>query len=98
MTNNNCVFCKIVSGEFDSAKIWEDENFLAFLDGNPNTKGMTLVIPKKHFSSYAFDMDDEDFCAFSQATKKVAKILENGLGVKRVALVMEGLGGRSCSF
>lgn len=89
---DNCIFCKIVKGEIPSAKIWEDENFLAFLDINPNTKGMTLVIPKKHFDSYVFDMRDKDICDLLIASKKAAKILENGLDIKRVALVMEGMG------
>jgi diadenosine tetraphosphate (Ap4A) HIT family hydrolase len=88
----DCIFCKIASGEFDSAKIWEDENFLAFLDIMPNTKGMTLVIPKKHFDSYAFDMPDKDYSNLLLAVKKVTGILEKGLDVKRVAMVMEGLG------
>jgi diadenosine tetraphosphate (Ap4A) HIT family hydrolase len=93
MTNTqNCIFCKIASGELDSAKIWDDENFLAFLDINPNTKGMTLVIPKKHFDSYTFDMNNQNFTDFALAAKKVAKILEKSFNVKRVAMVMEGLG------
>ena len=60
----DCVFCKIASGEFDSAKIWEDDNFLAVLDLNPNVKGMTLVMPKKHFDSDAFLMPDKDYHLF----------------------------------
>ncbi|MFI5205890.1 MAG: HIT family protein, partial [Candidatus Paceibacterales bacterium] len=39
----NCIFCKIIKGEIGAAKVWEDDNFLAVLDINPNTKGMTLV-------------------------------------------------------
>lgn len=88
----DCVFCKIVSGEFDSAKVWEDENFLAFLDINPNTHGMTLVLPKKHYDSYVVDMPDKEYFEYFAAVKKVAKMLEKALSVKRVALVMEGLG------
>lgn len=87
-----CIFCKIVKGEIPCAKIWEDNDFLAILDINPNTKGMTLLLTKKHFSSYAFEMDDEFYAKFMLAAKKVAKILEKGLNVKRVALVMEGMG------
>jgi len=88
----DCVFCKIVSGQFDSAKIWEDENFMAIWDIMPNTKGMTLVLSKKHFDSYAFDMSDKDYSEIMLASKKVAKILEGSLKVQRVAMVMEGLG------
>ena len=89
---NNCIFCKIVDGEFDSAKIWEDKYFLAVLDIMPNTKGMTLVLTKKHYDSYAFDMRDKEYSRFLLAAKKVAKILERSLNVKRVAMVMEGMG------
>lgn len=88
----NCIFCKIANGEIPAVKIWEDGNFLAILDAFPNTKGMTLVMPKKHYDSYVFDMDDTDYCEFMKAAKTVAKILEKGLDVKRVALVMEGMG------
>jgi histidine triad (HIT) family protein len=87
-----CIFCKIINGEIDCAKIWEDEDFLAILDAMPNTKGMTLVLTKKHYDSYAFDMPEEMYSKFMSASKKVAKILENGLDVTRVAMVMEGMG------
>lgn len=89
---DNCVFCKIVKGEIDSAKIWEDDKFLAILDINPNTKGMTLVLTKEHFDSYAFDMQEDVYAAFFSAAKKAARMLEKALNVKRVALVMEGTG------
>lgn len=89
---DNCIFCKIVKGEIPSEKIWEDKDFLAILDVFPNTKGMTLVLPKKHFDSYAFDMGDKAYSELMLASKKVAKLLEGGLGVKRVAMVMEGMG------
>jgi len=88
----NCIFCKIVKGEIDSAKIWENEEFLAILDVNPNTKGMTLLLTKQHYDSYAFDMPKDIYQRFMEATQKVAKILEKGLAVKRVAMVMEGMG------
>jgi diadenosine tetraphosphate (Ap4A) HIT family hydrolase len=87
-----CIFCKIIKGEIPSVKIWEDENYLAILDVFPNTEGMTLVLPKKHFDSYVFEMPDEEYNSFFVAGKKVAKFLEKGLNVQRVALVMEGLG------
>lgn len=45
----DCVFCKIVKGEIPCYKIYEDKDFLAFLDIAPFTEGHTLVIPKKHY-------------------------------------------------
>src|SRR5688572_9179355 len=44
----DCVFCKIVAGELPCYKIYEDEQYLAFLDIFPSTEGHTLVIPKEH--------------------------------------------------
>jgi diadenosine tetraphosphate (Ap4A) HIT family hydrolase len=88
----NCIFCKIVKGEIPSVKIWEDKRHLAILDINPNTKGVTLVMTKKHFDSDATDMPDKDYLELMMATKKVAKLLEKKLKVKRIAIVMEGLG------
>ena len=92
MIKENCIFCKIASGEIDSAEIWEDKEFLAILDIMPNTRGMTLVLTKKHFDSYAFDMSDDMYEKFMLAAKKVSGLLEKGLNVKRVAMVMEGMG------
>lgn len=88
----DCVFCKIAKGQIESAKIWEDDEFLAVLDTNPNVKGMTLFLTKEHFDSYIFDMPNEIYSKFMLAAKNVANILEKGLGVMRVALVMEGMG------
>lgn len=49
MSNPNCIFCKIVRGEIPAHKVYEDDNFLAFLDINPQSPGHTQVIPKKHY-------------------------------------------------
>ncbi len=88
----DCIFCEIVSGKRESARIWEDKKFLAILDGNPNVKGMTLVLTKDHYDSYVFDIEGRLYREYMAAAKEVARILEKGLKVKRVALVMEGLG------
>lgn len=90
--SEGCIFCKIAKGEIDSAKIWEDGNFVAVLDINPNTKGMTLVMPKNHFDSDAFLMPDTDYANLMLAAKKVSEILKKGLNVNRVAMVAEGMG------
>jgi diadenosine tetraphosphate (Ap4A) HIT family hydrolase len=92
MNLDNCLFCKISKGEIPSVKIWESENHLAFLDLSPNTDGMTLLITKEHFDSDATDMPEKEYSELMLEAKKVAKMLEKGLEVKRVALVMEGLG------
>ncbi len=45
---SNCIFCKIIRGEIPAYKVYEDENFFAFLDINPQSPGHVQVIPKKH--------------------------------------------------
>ncbi len=92
MNKSDCLFCKIVKGELPSLKVWEDEEHIAILDINPNTEGVTLVITKEHFDSDATDMPEKDYTELMLAAKKVAKLLERKLRVKRVAVVMEGLG------
>jgi len=87
-----CIFCKIARGIIPCVKIWGDEKHIAILDLAPNVKGMTLVIPKEHFDSDATDMPEKEYCELMLAAKKVAKLLEKALKVKRAALVMEGLG------
>jgi diadenosine tetraphosphate (Ap4A) HIT family hydrolase len=89
----DCIFCKIVSGDIPSHKIWEDEKHLAFLSIFPNTEGTSVVIPKEHHSSYAFDLPDEVLSNLVCATKKVAKLLDKTLpDVGRTAMVFEGFG------
>ena len=51
MTHDNCIFCKISSGEIPSKKIYENDNFFSIPDANPDTKGHSLVISKKHFET-----------------------------------------------
>lgn len=48
----DCIFCKIVRNEIPSAKVYEDHEFLAFLDIHPVNPGHTLVIPKAHFDRF----------------------------------------------
>jgi len=89
----DCIFCKIVKGEAPSHTIWEDEKHLAFLSIFPNTLGTTIVIPKVHYASYAFDLPDEVLVGLILAAKKVAKLLDTKLeDVGRTAMIFEGFG------
>jgi len=86
------IFDKIVSGEIKAWTVWEDDNYMAFLTPFPNTPGFTVVIPKNNPGDYVFDLDDKTYQGLMDATKKVAKLLQKALNVKRVALVFEGTG------
>lgn len=68
-----CIFCDIAAGKAPCHKIWEDEHYLAFLSIFPNTDGFTVVIPKAHYPSYAFDLEDDVLTGLVLATKKWQK-------------------------
>lgn len=72
--NKNCVFCKIVSGEIPSHKIYEDSQFIAFLDINPQTSGHAQIIPKKH---YRWVWDVPNVGEYFEVAKKVAVAQRN---------------------
>jgi len=92
-SNKNCVFCKIARGELPSYKIWEDKKHLAFLSIFPNTEGFSVVITKKHYSSYAFAQSDKIVFDLVLASKKVAKRLDASLkDVGRTGMILEGFG------
>lgn len=90
---NECIFCKIVKGEMPCHKIWEDDKHLAFLSIFPNTEGFTVVIPKTHYPSYAFNVADDVLCDLVLASKKVGKLLDAKLDdVGRCGFIFEGFG------
>lgn len=78
---DNCIFCKIVKGEIPSAKVYEDERVLAFLDLSQVTKGHTLVIPKKHVEN-VFELDEETAAHVFSVVPKIARSLTNTLNAK----------------
>ena len=84
------IFTKIVNGEIPAYKIAEDDNYLAFLDVNPNAKGHTLCIPKQEIDKI-FDMDDELYLGLMKFSKKIAVALEKTVPCKRVGIAVVGL-------
>jgi histidine triad (HIT) family protein len=84
------IFTKIVNGEIPCYKITEDENFLAFLDVNPNAKGHTLCIPKQEINKI-FDIEDDLYLGLMAFSKKVAVALEKTVPCKRIGMAVIGL-------
>ena len=84
------IFTKIISGEIPSFKIYEDDNYLAFLDINPNALGHTLCIPKKEINEI-FDLDDETLSGLMIFSKKVAHAIKKAVVCKRVGVSIIGL-------
>jgi histidine triad (HIT) family protein len=84
------IFTKIVNGEIPCYKIAEDDNFLAFLDVNPNAKGHTLCIPKAEINKI-FEIEDSLYLELMAFSKKIAIALEKTIPCKRVGMAVIGL-------
>lgn len=84
------IFSKIVDGEIPAYKVAEDENYLAFLDIFPVSKGHTLVIPKKEVD-YIFDLEDEVYKGLQLFAKKVAIGLKKAIPCEKVGVLVLGL-------
>jgi len=64
--DEDCIFCKKVSGELPSDNIFENEDFLVFRDQNEVVKGHYLVIPKKHYATF-LDIPSDIYSKFMEA-------------------------------
>jgi histidine triad (HIT) family protein len=74
----DCVFCMIRDGKIPSAKVYDDERTLAFMDINPLTRGHCLVVTKAHAATL-YDAEVEDLKAAVATAKKVAGALRKAL-------------------
>lgn len=82
-----CVFCKIISGEFSSYKVYEDENVLAILDLSQTTYGHTLVMPKKHYADIlAIPSDELEYLVTK--TRDIARTLVDKLNAQGFNLLI----------
>lgn len=85
MTNNNpaegCVFCQIAAGRIPSTRIYEDGDFIAFMDIAPQTEGHFLIVPRNHFSALE-DMPDALLAKALPLAKKLGRAAAIGLGVE----------------
>ena len=76
-----CIFCKIVKGEVPSHKIYEDEEFLVFLDIRPLSPGHAIVIPKKH---YRWVWEVPKAGRYFEIAQKIAKAIQKSFGTEEV--------------
>ncbi len=84
------LFTKIINGEIPCYKVAESDEFLAFLDINPNTKGHTLCIPKIEVDKI-FDLDENTYNGLMLFSKQVAVAIEKTIDCKRVGMSVIGL-------
>jgi len=84
------IFTKIINGEIPCYKIAEDDNFIAFLDVNPNAKGHTLCVPKQEIDKI-FDLNEDLYLGLMQFSRKIAIALEKAVPCKRIGMAVIGL-------
>ena len=84
------IFTKIIKGDIPCYKIAENDDFFAFLDINPLTKGHTLVVPKQEVD-YIFDLDDKTIGDMMIFAKGVARKIKKAIPCQRVAVVVLGM-------
>ncbi|MDF0726913.1 HIT family protein [Cytobacillus sp. S13-E01] len=73
--SDDCIFCKIKNGEILSAKVFENEYVVAFLDISQVTKGHTIVIPKVHKENI-YELTQDIAKNFFEAVPKIANALK----------------------
>jgi histidine triad (HIT) family protein len=95
---NDCIFCKIISGEIPAWKVYEDENFIGFLDRTQARDGHSLVIPKAHFADI-HTTPDELLGSLAVATKKVANLVKEKVSADGITILQcNGVAGLQSVF
>ena len=84
------IFTKIINGEIPCYKITENEDFIAFLDVNPNAAGHTLCVPKQEINKI-LDMEEDLYLGLMAFSRKVAIALEKTVPCKRIGVAVVGL-------
>lgn len=86
---DNCVFCKIVSGEIPACKVYEDEVAVAFVDLRPLNPGHTIVVPKQHSSTF-LDMMGPDYATLMRVVHMVGKKVSVAYPTERLSVLIKG--------
>ena len=84
---DDCIFCKIIKGEIPCHKVYEDSEFLAFLDISPVKPGHTLVIPKEHFENFS-ETSNEVLAKMMAVIDKVSKAIIKAADAKGFNLML----------
>jgi histidine triad (HIT) family protein len=87
----SCIFCKIVAGEVESSKVYEDEEIVALMDIQPVRQGQVLVIPKQHIDHFS-DLPDALALKIYRKTHSLLKAVREVVRPERMGLVVHGYG------
>jgi len=84
--DENCIFCKIIAGEIPSAKVYEDETVLAFMNLQQKNPGHTLVIPKEHYPN-VYEIPDELAGYVAQVAARLARVIKTQFGAAGINIL-----------
>lgn len=85
VSKEECLFCKIVSGQVPAKKVYEDDVTLAFLDISPRNPGHTLIIPKKHAETL-LELSDKEAGRLFESVRKVGEMAMNGVQAQGLSI------------
>lgn len=86
MSEQDCIFCKIVAGELPATIVDQDEHTLAFMDINPATRGHALVIPRRHAEDL-LSIEERELEAVAVAAQRLARRAKERLGADGVNVI-----------
>lgn len=82
----NCIFCKIISGELGSAKIYENDEFKVMLDRFPSNPGHVLILTKKHVPNI-FELDPETGGRLFKLAVQISNVMKKALGISNMNIL-----------
>ena len=87
MTEENCLFCRIVSGEVPAVVVFEDQNTLAFLDHRPLFPGHTLLVPREHYETLT-DLPGKQVGPFFENAQLLSRAIESAMEAEGTFVAM----------
>lgn len=86
MTESDCIFCQIITGELPGQIIDEDDRTVAFMDISPATRGHALVVPRRHVRDL-LEIEPDELAATTLAAQRLARRIHERLGADGVNLL-----------
>lgn len=78
ISQDNCIFCKIIAGEIPSYTLYEDEQFKVILDVGPATKGHALILSKNHYANF-YELPEDEAADVMKLAKKMIIVMTEKL-------------------
>ena len=82
-----CLFCKIINGEIDTLKLYEDDTVMVIMDAYPNVDGHVLILPKQHYDTFK-DLPNDVLTHINEISKKFTDIIMDKLNAKELSILV----------